>query len=98
MSENEILYFIQYVHYYRLCYLSFNKVIQRVIDSATPRISKCRMRERCLEQDLLICCGSNTGNQNDKHSPACNWEGEPGSLLLLSYSSLTRLNLSEVNA
>ena len=36
MTENEILYFIQYVHYYRLCYICINKVRHRVIDSGLP--------------------------------------------------------------
>ena len=77
--------FIQYVRYYRLCYININKVRHGAIDWATPRISELRMRHRRLKQDLLICCCNNRGNQSDKHSPACNWEGEHGSLLLLSY-------------
>ena len=55
-----------------------------VIDSATPRISELRLRERLLEQDKLLHAVTE-GVKNDKHSPACNQEGEHGSLFLLSY-------------
>ena len=41
-----------------------NKVRLGEIDSATPRISELRLRQRRLEHDLLICCCSIRGNQS----------------------------------
>ena len=76
MTENEILYFIQYVYHYRLCYICINKIRLRVVDTATLPTSELRSQRR-LEQDLLICCCSNRMNQSDKH---CRSESHGGTM------------------